>query len=45
MFQMGPEGEIFCYHQGNKVLAGAMGVDKFKEVDGEKKTKCGLMLF
>ena len=34
MFHEVPEGDIFKDAAGNKVLVGAMGVDKWKEVDG-----------
>ena len=36
MFGTIPEEEIFVNNLGDKVLQGAMGVDKFKEVDGEQ---------
>ena len=35
MFCAVPEGGIFCNQYGNKVLNGAMCVDKFKIVEGK----------
>ena len=36
MFKTIPESEISCNNLGEKVTAGAMGVDKVKEIEGQR---------